>query len=105
MFEGLQAPVGMRPKARAAESDAVSLPITPMDIAPPPEPVPDWTEEALSDLPPRTPGQVQWLLKFETMEQTLARIKNDQLRYMFARSGAESMLWNRTHPGSYFGGQ
>jgi hypothetical protein len=106
MFEGLQALVGMGPKARAVESDAVSLPATPVDIAPPPEPVPNWDEEARTDLPPRTPEQIQWLLKFETPEQTQKRIENDKSRYVFARSGEKSLLWSRTHPqGSFFGGQ
>jgi hypothetical protein len=70
-------------KAKAAEPAVTSLPAAEPVIAPPPEPVPNWAEEARDDLPMRTPEQIQWLLKFETPAQTAARIANDSKRYRF----------------------
>jgi hypothetical protein len=46
----------------------------------------DWAEEARTDLPMRTPARIQHLLKFETMEQTRARIENDGRRYRHQRA-------------------
>lgn len=46
----------------------------------------DWAEEARTDLPQRTPARIQHLLKFETMEQTQARIINDGMRYRHQRA-------------------
>lgn len=46
----------------------------------------DWTEEQRTDLPMRTPARIQYLLKFETMEQTRARIENDARRYRHQRA-------------------
>jgi hypothetical protein len=45
------------------------------------EPI-DWSEEARTDLPPRSPARIQFLLQYESEEQTRARIRNDKIRYM-----------------------
>ena len=41
----------------------------------------DRAEEARTDLPPRSPGRIAFLLKHETREQTTARNLNDSVRY------------------------
>jgi hypothetical protein len=71
---------------KPAQPAVVSLPAEPVEIALAPEPAPNWDEEARIDLPMRTPAQIQWLLKFETPEQTAARTDNDHSRYIFSRS-------------------
>jgi hypothetical protein len=58
--------------------------IPPMAIGPTPDPdlrPIDWDEEARTDLSPRTPGRIQFLLRFETPAQIQARILNDGVRY------------------------
>ena len=40
----------------------------------------DWREEQRTDLPPRTPGRIAYLLRYESPAQTKARITNDYLR-------------------------
>jgi hypothetical protein len=49
---------------------------------------PDWMEESRVDLPMRDSAHIARLLKFETAEQTRARIQNDQARYLYSRRGA-----------------
>ena len=61
-----------------------SVPAVPADEATRPI---DWTEEARTDLPMRSPERIQHLLKFENHQQTLARITNDLQRYQHARIG------------------
>ena len=59
-----------------------------VDPTPAPTPKPDydhrpidWREETRTDLPPRTPGRIAYLLRFETPAQIQARILNDGARY------------------------
>lgn len=47
----------------------------------------DWDAEQRTDLPMRSPERIQYLLKFETPQQTLARIANDLSRYAHQKSG------------------
>ena len=46
----------------------------------------DWDDEQRTDLPMRTSNRIQFLLKYETTEQTQARIVNDGLRYRHQRA-------------------
>lgn len=64
-----------------------SVPAAPADEATAPI---DWTEEARTDLPQRSPERIQHLLKFENHQQTLARIANDLARYAHQKSGKGS---------------
>jgi hypothetical protein len=76
----------VRPGSAAVVPPAHPLPVEPN---PTPEPsaawVPDWKQENRVDLPMRTPEEIARLLKFETVEQTAARIQNDKIRYMRSR--------------------
>jgi hypothetical protein len=44
--------------------------------------MPDWDMESRTDLPVRSPEEIDRLLRFETPEQTAARIWNDKVRHM-----------------------
>jgi hypothetical protein len=47
----------------------------------------DWAEESRTDLPMRTSGRIQFLLRHETEFQRDARILNDGQRYRNSRAG------------------
>jgi hypothetical protein len=49
----------------------------------------NWEDEKRVDLPQRSPGRIQWLLRFETEQQTKDRIANDIHRALFARPRSE----------------
>jgi hypothetical protein len=113
MLEGLSALLRGGPKAKAAEPVAeisLSEPVvepTPVNLTDDRRPVIE-AEEQDEKLPMRSPARIRFLLEtFEAgrPDRTESRIKNDQQRHLVARSGAKPMLWNRTHPGSFFGGQ
>ena len=83
----------------AVEAYAASLPARTMtpgeaSVAQPAEPdvLPADIELDCSrtDLPPRSPREICILLKFESRDQTLRRIKNDLDRYSMQRAGCKS---------------
>lgn len=49
----------------------------------------NWDDEKRVDLPQRSAGRIQWLLRFETEQQTKDRIANDIHRALFARPRSE----------------
>jgi hypothetical protein len=63
---------------------AAIVPSGPVDYSDNTRPI-DWEEEARTDLPMRTQKRIAYLLKFETAEQTQARILSDQMRYRYQR--------------------
>ena len=65
--------IAPRPSVEAA-------PVVPQPISPAPRPI-DWAEESRIDLPPHSPAEIAELLKYESPEQTQARIRVDSQRY------------------------
>ena len=62
------------PGGKAAETDA------PVGFDDDQRPI-DWAEESRTDLRPRTPERIQYLLTVETEAQTRERIINDKIRF------------------------
>jgi transcriptional regulator with XRE-family HTH domain len=76
-----------RPEPPAVVPVSVAEPVEPQaaDPANDDERPIDWNEEQRTDLWPRSPGRIRFLLKFESPRQTQARITNDKVRAWLQR--------------------